>query len=195
MRLRRRLRALLTRQTAIALTLLLVSSGAVWYLQRQSQVDFLDPHALQQAIQQWGWLGPVVYIALLTLAIVMFQIPNLPLAIAAGAIWGPFAAGCYSVIGGTLGALIAYFLGLTLGQSLFKATLGKIPFFSKRRSDRPMGWAIFVSRLLPIYPFDLISYGAGMSHVPLRIYLIATVLGMIPPTFLLTYLGDSLMTL
>ena len=106
--------------------------------------------------------------------------------------FGAVVAGIYSVIGGFLGGLIAYYLGRTLGRSTIKALTGKIIVFSKRKGEIYLGWLIFVTRLLPVLSFDLISYGAGMTGLSLPIYATATLLGMIPSTFLLTYLGDAI---
>ncbi|MGI8936178.1 MAG: VTT domain-containing protein [Phormidesmis sp.] len=50
---------------------------------------------------------------------------------------------------------------------------------------------IFVTRLLPVLSFDLISYGAGLTGLSLPIYASSTLLGMIPSTLLLTYLGEA----
>ena len=50
---------------------------------------------------------------------------------------------------------------------------------------------IFLTRLLPVLSFDLISYAAGITGVSLSIYSIATLLGMIPSTFFLTYMGAA----
>lgn len=54
-----------------------------------------------------------------------------------------------------------------------------------------MGWLVFITHLLPVLSFDLISYGAGISWLSLPIYAGATLLGMIPSTFFLTYMGAA----
>jgi uncharacterized membrane protein YdjX (TVP38/TMEM64 family) len=154
-------------------------------------VNVLTPAGFQQAAQQLGWLGPLIYIGLIALSVVISPIPGAPLAVAAGALWGSIPAGIYSVTGGFLGSLVAYYLGRTLGRSGIKAITGKALYFSKRRGQVYLGWLIFITRLLPVLSFDLISYGAGITGISLRIYGTATLLGMIPSTFLLTYLGSA----
>jgi uncharacterized membrane protein YdjX (TVP38/TMEM64 family) len=90
-------------------------------------------------------------------------------------------------------SLIAYFLGASLGNSAIRILTGKTIYFSKQRGEVYLGWLIFVTRLLPVFSFDLISYAAGITHLSLPIYTAATILGMIPSTFLITYMGESLM--
>lgn len=106
-------------------------------------------------------------------------------------VWGPIWAGIYSIIGGFLGGLLAYFIGYTLGRSAVRALTGKLIYFSKNRGEVYLGWVIFITRLLPILSFDLISYGAGITGLSLPIYATATLLGMIPSTFFLTFMGST----
>lgn len=177
------------RQNIIALTTLILSLLVYWWLRNESELKLLHPEGLKEALQKLGSLGIIIYISLIALAVVMSPIPGAPLTVAAGAVWGTLFAGIYSVIGGFLGGLIAYFIGKTLGQSTVYALTGKVIYFSKNRGEFYLGWLIFVTRLLPFLSFDLISYGAGITGLSLPIYSIATLLGMIPSTFFLTYMG------
>lgn len=186
-----RFRVLLNRQNGIALAVLLLCFLVCWWLVRQPDVNLFTPEYFMRSVKHLGFWGPLVYISILALSVVISPIPSAPLAIVAGAIWGSILAGIYSVIGGFLGSLIAYFLGCTLGRSAIKALTGKAIYFSKRRGEVYLGWLIFVTRLLPFLSFDLISYGAGITGLSLPIYATATLLGMIPSTFLLTYMGSA----
>lgn len=187
---------LFNRRNGIALGILLLCLLVCLWLSKPGfnpfTVNFFTPDGFEQAIHHLGNWGALIYIGLITLSVVVSPIPSAPLAMIAGALWGTFLAGIYSVIGGFLGGLIAYYLGRTLGRSAIKALTGKIMVFSKRKGEIYLGWLIFASRLLPVLSFDLISYGAGMTGLSLPIYATATLLGMIPSTFLLTYLGDAI---
>ena len=164
----------------VALVVLLLSFGAYWWLTHHAEVNLLHPAGFQAAMDEFGGLGIAVYISLIALAVIMSPIPGAPLTVAAGAIWGTFWAGVYSVIGGFLGGLLAYFIGRSLGRSVVYLLTGKVIYFEKRRGELYLGWLIFVTRLLPVLSFDLISYGAGVSGLSLPIYATATLLGMIP---------------
>jgi uncharacterized membrane protein YdjX (TVP38/TMEM64 family) len=158
----------------------------------QFMANLFTSEGFEQTVNRLGRWGPFMYIGLIALSVVVSPLPSAPLAMIAGALWGTVWAGLYSVIGGFLGGLIAYYLGRTLGRSAIKALTGKIIVFSQRKGEIYLGWLIFGSRLLPVLSFDLISYGAGMAGLSLPIYATATLLGMIPSTFLLTYLGDAI---
>lgn len=180
---------LFNRHNGIALAVLILSLVVYWWLANKSDVNLLQPQNLQQAINGLGFLGILVYISIIALAVVISPIPGAPLTVAAGAIWGAVWAGIYSVIGGFLGGLIAYFIGRSLGISAVYALTGKVICFTKNRGEIYLGWLIFITRLLPVLSFDLISYGAGITGLSLPIYASATLMGMIPSTFFLTYMG------
>lgn len=188
---RQRLRFLFSRQNLIAVGVLLLSLLVYVWIATQVEVNLLTPEGLQQVITDAGIWGVLAYIAVIALAVVMSPIPGAPLTIAAGAVWGAVPAGIYSVIGGFTGSLIAYFVGRTLGRSAVKALTGKIVYFSKDKGEWLLGGLIFVTRLLPVLSFDLISYASGLTGLSVPIYASSTLLGMIPSTLLLTYLGDA----
>lgn len=185
------LRALCTAQNGIALAVLLACIGTAWWLLARSQIDFSDPQRLIDSIQSLGSLGILLYIGFLIVAIVVGPIPSTPVTIAAGVVWGPFTAGVYGVVGIYLGSLAAYFIGRTLGRSVVRALLGKVIYLSNHRGEKYLGWLVFVTHLLPFMPYDLISYGAGISGMSFPLYAVACLLGVIPCIFFLTTVGSA----
>ena len=163
----------------------------IWQLDWRAWLAWFTPQSLQAAIAQAGIWGPLVYIAVIAVSVVISQIPGAPMAIAAGTLWHPLLAGAYTVAGGFSGALIAYWLGSGMGQPLVKAITGKTLNITMPEREGAIGWVIFTTRLLPIFSFDLVSYGAGMMGLSWPIYASATFFGMVPSTLMLTYLGDS----
>ncbi|MDB9529760.1 TVP38/TMEM64 family protein [Oscillatoria sp. CS-180] len=187
----RRLRSLWQRQNLIALGVLGLSLLVYIWVSRQADTNPLTPEGLRQLIDGTGIWGILAYIAIIALAVVISPIPGAPLTVAAGAVWGAIPAAIYSVAGGFLGGLIAYFVGRSLGRSAVKALTGKAVYFSKDRGEWLLGGIIFVTRLLPVLSFDLVSYGAGLTNLSLPIYASSTFFGMLPSTLLLTYVGQS----
>lgn len=187
---RHRQRFLMTRSNAIALAVIISCIAIIGGLHRYD-MNFFTKSGLQEVITPLGVWGPLLYIAVLALSVVVSQIPGLPMACAAGAVWGTWVGGLYSVVGGFLGAMMAYYLGHTLGRSSIRALSGKTLYFTTRRGHFFLGWLVFITRLLPVVSFDLVSYGAGMARLSLPIYAGATLFGMTPSTLLITYLGES----
>ena len=189
----KRFATLLTPANLAALALFgLVAGGFVWF-QAVTDYDLLSEAGLRHLAEELSWRGPLLYMLTIAVAVVISQLPGVPLTIAAGALWGPATATVYSVTGGFIGALIAYLLGRTLGRTVVRALSGKVISFNLARGERFVGGLILLTRLLPLFPFDVVSYAAGISGLSLRIYAPVTLIGMIPSTFLLTYLGASVM--
>ena len=168
-------------------TALLIMSG---------RIPSFKPHlfsveGFQELVERVGPWGPIVYMGLLIISVVVSQIPGAPLAIAAGNLWGPLAAGLYTIAGGFLGAMLAYLFGRYLGHPFFKTLTGKNITISPKLATKPLGWIIFFSRLVPFLSFDLVSYGAGIAGLSMPIYASATLVGMIPSTLFLTYIGGT----
>ncbi|WP_447977522.1 TVP38/TMEM64 family protein [Candidatus Nitrospira bockiana] len=147
-----------------------------------------DLHALVEAR---GGSAPILFIAVMALAVVIAPIPNLPLAVAAGAAFGPGWGALYTVLGGLLGAVASFSIGRAFGRRLLATRLGPPLRIWLGCSRRHLMLLVFASRLLPVLSFDAVSYGAGLSSLPLGWFAIATLLGMLPPTLALSYLGES----
>lgn len=185
------LKTLVTVPNTIALTFLLLCILTGWWLITQSGINLTSPQTFVASIKNLGSLGVVAYIGFLIVAIVVGPIPSTPVTVAAGAVWGALPAALYGVIGLCLGSIAAYLIGRTLGRSAVQALMGKSIYFSKHRGEVYLGWIVFVTHLLPVMPYDLISYGAGISGLSFPIFAVANLLGLIPNTLLLTHMGSA----
>lgn len=175
--------------------LVLLMFGAYGVFQFFDIGKLLDPDRLVSALESLGAMGPLVFVGLMTLAVVVSPIPSLPLDIAAGIAFGPFWGMVYAVIGAEIGAIVSFLIARALGKDVLGRLLKTNVTFCEKCSDHHLMGLIVVARLLPIFSFDIVSYGAGLTRMSLRVFAIATLLGMIPPTFALTYLGGSVPTL
>jgi uncharacterized membrane protein YdjX (TVP38/TMEM64 family) len=158
----------------------------------QADIPWSSPQQWVRHLQDLGWIGVVAFISFLAIAIVIGPIPSTPFTIAAGTVWGPMHAGLYGIIGIFLGSILAYFIGRTLGRSAVKALTGKVIHLSTHRGHWYVGWVVMVTHLIPIMPYELISYGAGMSGLSFPMFSVTCALGIIPSTLLLTHMGEAL---
>jgi uncharacterized membrane protein YdjX (TVP38/TMEM64 family) len=88
----------------------------VW-LSIHFNLSLFAPERLLQTIRRLEMLRLIAYIGVLALSVVISPVPGAPIAVIAGTIWGSLLAGVYSVIGGFLGSMIAYYIGRTLGRT------------------------------------------------------------------------------
>ncbi|AJY52787.1 MULTISPECIES: TVP38/TMEM64 family protein [Halomonadaceae] len=172
----------------LATTLLLWRTGTLETL--------LTGDTLEQAVIRLGPLGPVLVIGLMTLAIVMSPIPSAPIALAAGAAYGHAWGTLYVAIGSGTGALIAFSIARLLGYDALRTWLGVRPTPNLLHrfigSQNALMVAVFATRLMPFLSFDVLSYAAGLTPLKAWRFAVATLLGIIPASFLLAHFGDEL---
>ncbi len=163
-------------------------------VQETSLQDILRPEKLTSILRDLGLAGPFALMGLMTLAVVVSPIPSLPLDLAAGAAYGPFWGAVYVLIGAELGAIISFLIGRALGREVLSRWLKRDITFCEQCSDHHLLGLMIVARLVPLFSFDIVSYGAGLTRMSLKAFAVATFLGMMPPTFALTYLGSAVVT-
>lgn len=173
---------------------LLIIAGVYALIQLTSLQDFLNPEKLTTLLRELGVAGPFALMGLMTLAVVVSPIPSLPLDLAAGAAYGPFWGAVYVLIGAELGAIISFLIGRALGRDVVSQWLKRDITFCEQCSDHHLLGLMVVARLVPIFSFDIVSYGAGLTKMSLKAFALATFVGMTPPTFALTYLGSAVVT-
>ena len=175
-----------------AITLVILGFFVLWH-----SVDFgvvLKPEQLATTLDDLGMFAPVVFMLLMTIAVVISPIPSIPLDVAAGAAFGTLLGTTYGVIGAEIGAILSFLIGRALGREVISRLLRVDVVFCETCSDRHLMVAVFIARLLPIFSFDLISYGAGLTNMSLKAFAIVTLFGMIPPTLILTHFGSSVVS-
>ncbi len=169
----------------IALVIAIICLELLWDLS-----SYFNPVQIQEWLASAGLFAPLIYIVIMAFAIVVSPVPSLPLDIAAGAFFGPFFGTLYSVIGALAGAVISFLIARYIGREFLERFLKGHINFCERCSDKVLTKIVFLSRLLPVVSFDIVSYGAGLTKMSLKKFSIATLLGMIPITFVYNYFGS-----
>ncbi len=136
-----------------------------------------------------GVWGPVVFMAGYAAATVAF-VPGSILTLAAGAIFGLLAGTVYVFAAATVGAAAAFLVARYLVRGAIERRLGDNARFSA--IDRAVGEQgrkiVFLLRLSPVFPFNLLNYGLGLTRVRFTDYFVASI-GMLPGTLLYVYYG------
>lgn len=134
--------------------------------------------------------GIVAFVVVYAIAVVLL-LPGTVGTFAAGAVFGFPLGAVAALAGATIGATLAFLVSRAMGRdgakSLFGERLDSIDDFIGRNDFT----SILILRLMPIVPFNLLNYGAGLTSVRLSRYVVASVLGMAPATALATALGDQ----
>lgn len=146
---------------------------------------------LVEWIRDAGAVGVVVYTLAYILATVLLlpgSILTLGAGFAYGPVWGTVLVSPVSVVAATL----AFVLGRTVARNWVSRRMEKNPRFAAiNKAIGESGFKIvFLLRLSPIFPFNVLNYALGLTRVRLRDYVIASFFGMLPGTFLYVYLGS-----
>ena len=149
--------------------------------------DFLSSWVTQEGAFSWLVFGG--FYAFVT----AFSLPGgAVMTILGGFLFGPWLGGTLSVVGATVGATavflaaryaIADFLKAKLGSSMLK--------MEKGFNETPLNYLLFL-RLIPLFPFWLVNLIPALLHVPIKIYIFGTAIGIIPGTLIYSLLGDGL---
>jgi pyruvate/2-oxoglutarate dehydrogenase complex dihydrolipoamide dehydrogenase (E3) component/uncharacterized membrane protein YdjX (TVP38/TMEM64 family) len=117
------------------------------------------------------------------------------LTLAGGYLFGTWIGGSATVVGATLGAvLVFYAVRTSLGEALrarAEASGGMLKTVIDGVGQGAFGY-ILTLRLIPLAPFWLVNVAAALAHAPLRAYALATLIGIIPATFIYSGIGAGI---
>ncbi|NJR62720.1 MAG: TVP38/TMEM64 family protein [Cyanobacteria bacterium CRU_2_1] len=141
-------------------------------------------------VKNLGSVGIIAFVVIYNLATVLF-IPGSLLTLGGGALYGVFWGSVYVVIAATLGATIAFLIGRYYARSwVVKQLQGHPKFQAIDQAIAQEGLKIvLLTRLSPIFPFNLLNYAFGVTCVSLKDYVIGS-MGMIPGSMMYVYLGS-----
>tara|TARA_B100001758_G_C18401138_1_gene609076 strand:- start:1026 stop:1688 length:663 start_codon:yes stop_codon:yes gene_type:complete len=144
---------------------------------------------IKNYLDSFGNLAPLVFILIYAIATVFF-LPGLILTILAGVLFGPLFGTIYSIIGATIGATLAFLSARTIAEEKVEKMIEgkKLDYLKKSVEDE--GWKfVAYTRLVPLFPFNLLNYAFGLTKIKLIDYIWSSFIFMLPGTFAYVYLG------
>ena len=169
---------------AIRLFLVLAAGIAVAIIYR----DQFNAAALESWIKQAGAAGPLIFILIYAAGTVLF-LPGSVMTLAGGALFGPVLGVLVNLTGATLGAIASFLIARYLAHGwVERKTGGRI----KTLMDgvEAEGWRfVAFTRLVPLFPFNLLNYALGLTGIKFLQYAVATIIFMLPGAIAYTYLG------
>jgi uncharacterized membrane protein YdjX (TVP38/TMEM64 family) len=153
---------------------------------------YRDKHFLKETVAAWGWMAPLVFIAIQALQVIISPIPGEITGPVGGALFGTWWGLVYSSIGLTAGTLFCFAVGRRWGEPLVR------PWLSEHHWNR-MSFILeaegvilcFILYLIPGFPKDILSYLFGLSPMPFAVFAVVSTLGRIPGTWISSYFGAN----
>ncbi len=146
-------------------------------------------------IESLGAWGPVVYVAIYTVAVVA-AIPGVAITVVAGALFGSVVGVVVVSAGSILGATLAFIVARYFAREPIAHWMARSERFSRLDAMTEKHGAIIVAvtRLVPLFPFNLLNYGFGLTRVRLGTYVVWSWLCMLPMTVLYVVGTDAVFT-
>lgn len=164
--------------------------ATIIYINKTGLLSEVSPEGIRDFISGFGPYAPIIYITLFAIVPLTF-FPDSVLAISSGLIFGLLKGALYTMIGAFLGGTLAFFISRTLKKDFIDViTKGKYDEFHNQMDINGF-FTVLILRLIPLFPFDIISYGAGLSKVSYKEFIVATLLGIIPGVLVFVNIGAS----
>ncbi|NLK58721.1 MAG: TVP38/TMEM64 family protein [Tissierellia bacterium] len=170
------------------LLLLALVAGSV-YVYRNADISQLTPEAISARLRAAGHWGVIGYVLLLTL-LPLLLFPDSVLVMAGGMVFGLAKGTVLTSIGSLLGGMLAYFIARWLGHGVVKKLI-RTDNLVDMTSGRRGFFLILILRLVPLFPFKVVSYSAGLAGVDWKEFALATLVGSMPGILVYTNLGDK----
>lgn len=150
---------------------------------------------LKEWIRGTGTLAPLVYIAVYIIAVVA-ALPALPFTVAGAALFGSLTGVIVVSIASTAGAALAFLIArYAARERIIRRFSGHETFRKLDGMTKEHGAVVVaITRLVPLFPFNLLNYGFGLTGIPFRTYLLGSWFCMLPGTVLYVVGFDALIS-
>jgi len=153
---------------------------------------YANDKAIAQYVKDSGPYGPIVFIVLQALQVVLAPIPGEATGILGGYLFGTLRGLIYSTIGLTIGSSLGFGLGRWLGLPFVRRfvkqeTYHKFDFLTQAKGEL----IVFLFFLIPGFPKDTLCYILGVSPLPFGTFLLVSTVGRLPGTWLLSMQGTQ----
>ena len=144
---------------------------------------------LEEFISGFGFLSPLVFIIIYAVLTALL-FPGIILSFVGAVLFGVVNGTIYNLIGAVIGASLCFFISRLLGRRFVEGLFKNTRFYNKIEDN---GFnMIFILRLLPMVPYNVLNFVSGVLKINFKDYFFASLFGMIPATFVYTYLFATL---
>ncbi|KGO14422.1 membrane protein [Clostridium botulinum] len=178
----------------VAIIFIVLLAFLAYFLRNTILAKDINAVSIKEYINSYGAIAPIIYIILFTL-VPLTLFPDSILAIAGGMAFGMVEGSIYTIIGVICGASLSFYIARLLGRTVVEKLIrGKGKWFEDGVEKNGF-LVVFILRLIPLVPFDIISYGAGLSKIKFKDFILATMVGIIPGILVFINLGDKVLNI
>ena len=150
--------------------------------------DQLNADQLEALLTDAGTAAPLLFMLIYVIGSIFF-LPGSVLTLLGGALFGPYWGTFYNLTAATIGAMLSFLVARYLASNwVAQKTGGKMKQLINGVENE--GWRfVAFTRLVPLFPFNLLNYALGLTRISFSQYSIATYICMLPGAIAYTYLG------
>lgn len=152
-----------------------------------------DIEGMRAYLNDFGIWAPMVSMALMVLQALASPLPAFVITFANAWIFGWVLGAFYSWTGAMIGAAVCYWIAKVYGRPVVEKLVGKT---SLEKTDnffaRYGKHSVMIARLIPVVPFDIVSYAAGLTQITFWEFFWATGIGQLPATIVYSWLGQNM---
>lgn len=174
-------------KTAVVLltVICVIATGLAVYL-----LGGIDPAELQTRIRAAGSWAPLIYVALYIVGTVLV-LPSTALNLTGGVVFGPWLGTVWTSIGAIIAAIATFAFARTVGREAIAKRLAGRWQAMDAEVRRGGVFYMFAIRLVPIMPYGLVNFAAGLTSISFKDYVVGTTLGTVPSVLPFVLLGNS----
>jgi uncharacterized membrane protein YdjX (TVP38/TMEM64 family) len=150
----------------------------------------LTPESFKAFVLSLGILGPIIFVGIFIIRPLLL-IPSIALFVGGGLAFGPILGPSYAAVGAALGGTVGFWFSRKMGHDY---VVKKLKLGADLIDTTPFSFSVvFLLSLLPIMPVTVINYGAGLSTMKFKNYIVAHILGITPRAFAYGFFGSTLL--
>lgn len=177
------------------LTILVLGLAAFFALGGRRYISFETLQQHRDTLTAWvaanRVLAPVLYVVIYAAATACSVPGGVVLTVTGGFLFGTALGGAVAVVGASIGATAISLAAQIALRDLLKAKAGPALQQMEEGFRHDAFSYLLVLRLVPLFPFFLVNLVPALLGVPLRTYVAATVIGIIPGTFVFASVGNG----
>lgn len=177
-------------QCFVALVLIIVF--AYFAIKYGKRLTHLRVGHIRRYILSYGKFAAIIFLIIYSLKPVFLIIPVMPLSIVAGSIFGPYKAFLLSMIGCFTSATVAFFLANFLGRSFVEKLLKGKTMKLDSSIEKHGTLIMLIMRLSFVFPYDPLSYAAGLTKMKYSNFILGTIIGIAPEMLSYSFMGKNL---
>ena len=151
----------------------------------------IDNQSIQIWLEQMGVYAPIVYIFIYTLGTLLI-LPSTPLNLAGGALFGIWWGVIWTSIAAIIAAVISFAFTRSLGREYITKKLGRKWKTLDLKIRQGGVFYMIAIRLLPVIPYGLVNFSAGLTSISFKDYLVGTSIGTLPGILPFVIMGSGL---